>query len=70
MEILRRFGERVVFADRKAKAVLNINIFSIRQRIHGLVKFSHRLLLNINLLWQFDTGRRNQGFNGIILCII
>jgi len=33
MEILRRFGERMVFAVRKTKAVLNINIFPIRQRI-------------------------------------
>ena len=53
MEILRRFSERVVFVVRKAKAVLSINIFPIRQSIHCLVKFSRRLLLNINLLWQF-----------------
>ncbi len=34
MEILRCFGKWVIFVVRRTKAVLNINIFPIRQRIH------------------------------------
>lgn len=70
VEILRCFGERMVFAVRKAKAVLNVNIFPIWQSIHGLMKFSRCLLFNTNLLRQFSAGRINQGFNGIVLCIV
>lgn len=51
MEILRCFGKWVVFVVRRTKAVLNINIFPIWQRIHGLMQFRRRFPLNMNPFW-------------------